>query len=315
MDSSSPRKSTMLSYPNSTSQTPGRCEGRSCDSCLFHPLRSCAVRDVHFANCAAGNVLRAVLCGLALFGMFCVWCFAELHSRGMSWWVVCVFCRTLPKEKYLRGREIGSRPRIPGDFLGGRGIAPLAPVLTLSGASSGVGRLHLALSRTSWLPQKCRREELEALAKAIGKSRDPAKSEHSLELEQLVSRVASAIHHIGAMLAPEAVERVCWHRVVKRHLPVDTRSCWRLLRKWWNSCLHQNTSGSHAETDGAEALLPEGVTPREDGMWCGFCEICVDKSPRLTSSTSSAVYVSSMLGPAQESAQPSKIHAVALSQA
>ena len=64
------------------------------------------------------------------------------------------------------------------------------------------------------------REELEALAKAIGKSRDLAKSEPSLELEPFVSRFACAVHHIGAMLAPEAVERVCWHRVVKLHLPV-----------------------------------------------------------------------------------------------
>ena len=71
----------------------------------------------------------------------------------------------------------------------------------------------------------------------------------------------------------------------------------------------------------AEALLREGITPREDGMWYGYCEICVNKSPnasirtpRLTSSTSSAEYVSSTQGPARESAEPSKIHAVALSQ-
>ena len=56
---------------------------------------------------------------------------------------------------------------------------------------------------------ECRSEELAALAKAIDKSRDLAKSEHSLELEQLVSRVAYAMHHIGAM-----------HRVAKLHLPV-----------------------------------------------------------------------------------------------
>ena len=67
---------------------------------------------------------------------------------------------------------------------------------------------------------ECRSEELAALAKAIEKSRDIAKSEHSLVLEQLVSRVAYAMHHIGAMLEPEAVERVCWHRVAKLHLPV-----------------------------------------------------------------------------------------------
>ena len=67
---------------------------------------------------------------------------------------------------------------------------------------------------------KCRSEELEALVKVIEKSRDLAKSEHSLELEQLVSRVAYASHHIGAMLAPEAVERVCWHRDVKLHRPL-----------------------------------------------------------------------------------------------
>ena len=72
----------------------------------------------------------------------------------------------------------------------------------------------------------------------------------------------------------------------------------------------------------AEAVLREDITPREDGMWYGYCEICVNKSPiasirtpRLTSSTSSAVYVSTKQGPSRESAEPSKIHAVALSQA
>ena len=46
----------------------------------------------------------------------------------------------------------------------------------------------------------------------------------------------------------------------------------------------------------AEALLGEGITQQEDGMWCGYGEIRVNKSPngsirtrRLTSSTSSAV--------------------------
>ena len=67
--------------------------------------------------------------------------------------------------------------------------------------------------------------------KAIEKSRDLAKSEHSLELEELVSRVAYAMHYIGAMLASEAVERVCWHSVVKLYLlSVEvTKSCVRLL--------------------------------------------------------------------------------------
>ena len=32
--------------------------------------------------------------------------------------------------------------------------------------------------------------------------------------------VACASHHIGAMLEPEAVERVCWHREVKLHRPL-----------------------------------------------------------------------------------------------
>ena len=46
-------------------------------------------------------------------------------------------------EEFFGGRETGSRPHILGDFFGGRGIAPRAPVLTLSGASSEEGRLHL----------------------------------------------------------------------------------------------------------------------------------------------------------------------------
>ena len=41
----------------------------------------------------------------------------------------------------------------------------------------------------------------------------------SWDVGLLVSRVASASHHIGAMLAPGAVERVCWHRDVKLHRP------------------------------------------------------------------------------------------------
>ena len=52
-------------------------------------------------------------------------------------------------------------------------------------------------------------EKVNLFAKAIGKGRDLAKSERLTELEQLVSRVAPAIHHIGATLAPEAVELVC----------------------------------------------------------------------------------------------------------
>ena len=67
---------------------------------------------------------------------------------------------------------------------------------------------------------ECRCEELAALAKTIEKSRDLAKSEHSLELEELVSRVAYAMLHIGATLASETVERVCWHRGAKLHLLV-----------------------------------------------------------------------------------------------
>ena len=57
-------------------------------------------------------------------------------------------CRTLVgwdgdfsviKPKHFGGREIASRPRILGGFFGGGEIAPQAP--------------HLALTRTSWLPQ------------------------------------------------------------------------------------------------------------------------------------------------------------------
>ena len=32
----------------------------------------------------------------------------------------------------------------------------------------------------------------------------------------------------------------------------------------------------------AEAVLREDITPREDGMWYGYCEICVNKSPNAS---------------------------------
>ena len=181
----------------------------------------------------------------------------------------------------------------------------------------------------------CRSEELAALAKAIEKSRDLAKSEHSLELEQLVSRVASAVHQIGAMLAPEAVERVCWHRVAKLHLPVggsheNLLTAVGKMVEVLSAPEHDSFSPSRDDVssrgnfphfpnplevtlkiDGTnarsrlqralvETLLVEGITPREVGMWCAYCEICVNKSPnasirtpRLTCSTSSAVYSAS----------------------
>jgi len=119
-------------------------------------------------------------------------------------------------------------------------------------------------------------------------------------------------YHIGAMLAPEAVERVCWHRVVKPHLPVGGghQKLLAAVAKMVEVLsapepdsfqpikvttpvpgedfphfpnplevtlkLTEQTPEVVYSVLSAEALLGEGIAPRKDGMWCGYCEILVD---------------------------------------
>ena len=105
---------------------------------------------------------------------------------------------------------------------------------------------------------ECRSEELAALAKAIEKSRDLAKSEHSLELEQLVSRVAYAMRHIGAMLALEAVERVWWHRGCE-----TTSSCRWKSRKLVDGCWENGGSLVGNRTRQLQPIKRRRQFPRE----------------------------------------------------
>ena len=110
-------------------------------------------------------------------------------------------------------------------------------------------RLSAALTRSPWnFPFD-----------VVSKSLLEVISEHSLELEQFVSRVACAMHNIGAMLAPEAVERVCWHTVAKLHLLVGGSLQNLLTAENGGSLVGTRTRKlpAHQET----TPVPEGISP------------------------------------------------------